>query len=772
MENITNKKTELREIVYCQDDEKSFGDIFVYEPENVEERKLGSLFIVGELRDLPRNCSYIINLLASKIKKEFYSDTKRNPEESLEAGLMEANAVLADLSRQGNGEYIGKLNMICGTYKQKKFYISQIGKIKSLLVRNKNISEIIKEADIPPFSPERVFNNIASGELVEGDVVIFSTPGLFNIFSLEKIKKLSSLDIDKFANELQDKIEEKEEELVSTLIIKIDEGKEKEAIPYTAMEQIEENEPMLVTAAIEEKAEKIALAQTIEEITAEISPNIENDEIKAEPESLFVEPAPTTIKRNKRDSEEGIKKISLSDIIKEYEKLESKSEQNEDRDRNMAEMMSKKEESDFIDLDEKEPSAFNRATDKLKGKAQTIDIKEMIAGFVKKQDKDKEYLNSTQNKNLNLLPNKKIMLFAVLIIAIVGGGYFQSIKKKEVEANELKKYETTLSQSKDKMDQAEIEMISDSNQNAGKLFLEARNLAQKVKDEYDGLDDKADEIITKAQEEIDKIDLVRKVENPEILANFENADAKKIVEVSGVPYVINALEKSVYKINPETKQLEKLAQLAGNLENIIIATSFQNQEILVSDGSKVVNFNPKNNQSGIMEASTATDNFNNFGAYSKFVYFLSPTQNQIYKMQKTGQKLENKTEWLKSGNMQDAISLTIDQYIFVLSSTGEVKKYFIGAEYVDSNNKKFALGQPSDPITSPTQIITIPEKKYIFITEPAKNRVVIFDKQTGSLIKQLTGKDFTGIQNISIDAEEKNITVITDTKVFKAAINQ
>lgn len=770
MKNIKNKKTEIREIVYCQDDEKSFGDIFVYEPENVEEQKLGSLFIVGELRDLPRNCSYIINLLASKIKKEFYSNTKRSSEESLEAGLMEANAVLADLAGQGNGEYIGKLNMVCGTYKHRKFYISQIGKIKSLLVRDKKISQIIKEADVPVFSPERVFNNIASGELIENDVVIFATPGLFNIFSLEKIKKLSAMDIDEFANKLQDKIEEEGEELVSALIIKIEGDKGEGFIDNTEIQQEENVELLSPVLNLEEKTEQLTPIEPIEEEIKEEALPLKED-IETDP-PISAAPVVMTAAEDKKRLDKEIKKISLSDIIKEYEKMEGKSEQTEERDKNMSAMMSKKEDTDFMDLDDKKPNSVSKITDKIRDKAKTAHLGETLKNFFKKTESKEDFPLAKEARNLNLLPNKKLILLIATVVVVVAGSYFQSVKKKEIAAVELKNYEDILSQSKDKMDQAEIEMISDSSKNAGKLFLEARNLAQKVKDEYDGLDSKAEEIITKAQVEIDKIDLVKKIENPEILASFENKDAKKIVEIGNVQYVINNVEKSVYKINQGTKQLEKLAQLDSSLGNIIAVKNFQNQEILISDGSKIANFNPKNNQSGILEETSEIENFNNLTTYSKYVYFLSPNQNQIYKMQKTGQKLESKTEWMKSGNIQDAVSLTIDQYIYVLNSKGEVKKYFIGAEYVDSNNKKFALAQPSDPVTNPTQIITIPEKKYIFITEPSKNRVLIFDKQTGALIKQLTGQDFIGIQDISIDSEEKNVTIITDTKIFKTAINQ
>lgn len=770
MNSTKNKKTEIREIVYCQDDEKSFGDVFVYEPENIDEQRLGNLFIVGELQNLPRNCSYIINLLASKIKKEFYSNTKRTQEESLEAGLMAANGVLSEIARQGNGEYIGKLNMVCGTYKNKKFYISQIGKFKSLLIRGKKISEIVKEEDMQPFSPERVFNNIAGGELMENDMIIFTTHGLLNIFSQDKIRKLAGSNIDDFAGKLQDKIEEEGEELVSALIIKI-EGNEVNGENGTIEEEVIPEESIKPEVAKEESAEKTPdtdIIKTTEEkgteiIAQEQKPQVDTEIPQEIKEPITPKPEKEAIKNSKPQlKKEEIKKVSLSDIIKEYEKMEGQKTAENIGDKGLENIINKKEETNFGDLDDRNDGIVDRIKTfigKIKGETKLPEIA---------QNSKKDLL---EKKRISLIPNKKILIGLSLLVVVGGGFYYSSVKKQEADAAKLKNYQSILSDSKAKMDEAELEIISDSDKNAGKLFMEAKTLAQKVKDEYDGLDQQADEIISKAQQEIDRIDLVQKIENPSLIATISTNSSQKIAEVSGNVYIIDATTKTISKVDKEKQQLQKIADFDSSLGEIKNVTVFQNQEILVSDGSKIASFNPKNSQSYLLEESTELENFGSITAYSKYVYFLSPSQNQIYKTQKNGQKLDGKTDWMKSGNIQDAISITIDQFVYTLSSTGEVRKYFIGSEFVDNNNKKFALGQPSDPITSPDKIMTIPEKKYLFILESKKNRVLVFNKTDGSLIKQLTGTDFNGIYDFSVDLEEKNITIITNSKVFYVPIN-
>jgi serine/threonine protein phosphatase PrpC len=218
-----------------------------------------------------------MNVLASKIKKEFYANTKRGAEESLEAGLAEANKTLADLAEQGNGEYVGRLSMVCGTYRNNKFYLSQIGHIKSLLIREGRIMEIVKDEGSKRVSPKRAFNNIASGELADGDLVFFTTEGLFNILSLEKLRQLgASMKLEEFAHKLQEEIEEEDSDTVSALLIEI-EGEKKKLIEHAVLSLQEE--PALADEALPEKsgereeegpeAEKVPLQEAIESVAAE-----------------------------------------------------------------------------------------------------------------------------------------------------------------------------------------------------------------------------------------------------------------------------------------------------------------------------------------------------------------------------------------------------------------------------------------------------------------------------------------------------------------------
>ena len=101
-------------------------DIFLYEPENIEEASLGGLYMVAEMT-ANSSSFHLINLLSSLIKREYYSLPHRGPTESLEAGLKKANATLSDVANQGNLSWLGKLHFICTAIKEKDIFLTQTG---------------------------------------------------------------------------------------------------------------------------------------------------------------------------------------------------------------------------------------------------------------------------------------------------------------------------------------------------------------------------------------------------------------------------------------------------------------------------------------------------------------------------------------------------------------------------------------------------------------------------------------------------------------------
>ena len=192
-------------------------DLFIHEPQNAEETQLGTLFMLGKIEKIPknkyRNFDFLLSLLISVIKREFYVDSKRPTSKALEASLNKANLYLADFTEKGNVEWIGNLNFICGAFSQNTLHIAQTGESIIKLFRETGISHIENKFPTQKKThPLKTFGNIASGIMLNNDKVILGSKNVLNIASLTSLKELSKENCHKIIENLKILAERKVDE--------------------------------------------------------------------------------------------------------------------------------------------------------------------------------------------------------------------------------------------------------------------------------------------------------------------------------------------------------------------------------------------------------------------------------------------------------------------------------------------------------------------------------------------------------------------------------
>ncbi|HLN18642.1 MAG TPA: hypothetical protein VK255_00545, partial [Patescibacteria group bacterium] len=127
--------------------------------------------------------------LISVIKKEFFSNVKRGTVESFEAALHKANLALSKLAEHEHISWIGKINAICAVTEKNNIHLSQTGSACALLLRAKSLVNISEGGEEENPNPLKTFQEVVSGRLENGDKIIITTGEIFNIFSLEEIKR-------------------------------------------------------------------------------------------------------------------------------------------------------------------------------------------------------------------------------------------------------------------------------------------------------------------------------------------------------------------------------------------------------------------------------------------------------------------------------------------------------------------------------------------------------------------------------------------------------
>ena len=179
---------------------------FVYEPDNIALRDLGTLFGTFIVTDHHEDSGYIVNCLAAAAKKEYFINSRRSVEESFESTLHKINLTLGKLVRDGHINWMGKFHGSIMAIQNRNTYFSVTGEATILLLRNNVLSAISeglsdKEASVHPL---KTFTDISEGLLLTGDKLILSTPELLELLPHALLEReASKLPLDRFAQLLK-----------------------------------------------------------------------------------------------------------------------------------------------------------------------------------------------------------------------------------------------------------------------------------------------------------------------------------------------------------------------------------------------------------------------------------------------------------------------------------------------------------------------------------------------------------------------------------------
>ena len=748
--------------------DNAFCDVFIYEPENIAEQSLGNLCIVGEVSNLTDNSSYLINLLASALKKEFYSNTKRTSLEGLEASLHKANVTLAEFTEQGNVGWIGNLHMACLVFKGNELHFSKVGKIKTFLIREFQATDVgynLIGSEKP--DPLKTFANIASGTLESGDILIIGTPKIFEVFSLEKIKEeITKLDLDSFASLIQESIEDSEEiNIASLLAVKISEKDKEETLPHYEIDVLPSQKKSMA------KSQDIVLP-----------PYGQKDDLKTllEKENIISGDSNQT-----EDLAEDKDKKSFRGRIKAFSETIFDKQMLADFARTIGKrafhifrkILSKtiyffKTEIFplFADLSKK---ALNKIRKTAKKAA--VESKDFTDSFTR-QIADSESRAGLFQKTKIKLSSKKTIAAILFILIVFLTADIVLVKRQKDKKAEFEYYNELLVSSSQKESEAEQAIIYQDFGRARELLKEANSLLSKVAS-FQDLENQARELRQKIESHSDKIDHVNRLSDPELILDFarvgSEVKADGLVKTNGGFYSFGSDNNSIYRLNLTEGSFSRILADSDSLGHFKTATflSGTNEIVFATDTPSLAIYDFSKSSLKKAKINFVSDNLmiKDISSFGANVYLLDVKNNQIYKHARSLGGFRTGKEWIagnQNSDFKNAVSLAIDGNIFVLKSSGEIEKYSRGIK------KDFTASSLIEPLNSPTKIYTEAGFDYLYILDPRHKRIVQYDKATGELINQYTSEKFDDIKDIVIDEKEERMYLLNGRKIFEINIKR
>jgi len=754
-------------------------DSFCYEPENVYERRLGSLFLVGELKNaLPQNLRFLDNFV-SYFKREYYSSPiKFSPEAALKLGLKKTNEFLEGISKSGDVSWLGNLNLAILSFKNFDLNLTKVGAIKILLLRQGQLIDIGKNLefeDIEPY-PLKIFGNMVAGKLAEGDIILVLTKEVFNFFSSPP--KFSE---GKFGRASQNllkeiaKIEPFEEKKLRTIL----KTREKELLKISGVCLL-----LLLTKevwTVKERQKSFTFQQKPEKFSFKkaLYPLI----------NLFTRAAA----KSKRASLSFPPSSRKRDSVAEEEDKSS---------------LTKKRWLFFPNFLSKLTAVAKKFQKLKKVKVKPeIKIPKINISFKKPQIK----ISAIFRKNLALVSS--LILVIILGFFIFKGG----------ERAKLKEYQLTLTGIRENMSQAENYLALNGEENkssssatesrlrdeGGKesealfdfaaarvneknafliykkawqdilLILEEHSFFStprfaRVSKEKSALQGEAVSLKDSIQKSLEKISKLEQVSDPSLLFEFNEKEfiPQKMVFFQNNLYLFSPLANNVYKVNPKGEknvlQINQPFNEAAEFGSQILFFQKPNLVFFFKNNSLVDELRSSSPfaNAQVSEPISLSLPYPDFdpktlAVYRSSIYFLDEKKGEIIKYPAPlTQNKDFPQTWLAKETKKavGAKSIAIDGPIWILNKDNTISQYFGG-------NLKETI--TPDFFPEPENLSSIQASYELFyVLEPAQKRIIVLTK-TGDIIKQYQSEKFDNLKDFAVSEDGKTIWLLNGVKVYQ-----
>lgn len=152
-------------------------------------------------------------------------------------------------------------------------------------------------------------------------------------------------------------------------------------------------------------------------------------------------------------------------------------------------------------------------------------------------------------------------------------------------------------------------------------------------------------------------------------------------------------------------------------------------------------------------------------AYLRFLYILSPENNQIYKYERFSNRYSAPTQYNVNGDLRNSLDMAIDGNVYILKEGGEIVKLFRGEV------QQFIIRQlPEGALSTAAKLYKVFDGNLYFL-DPVQSRVIVVTDggATGeaSYVRQyvLEG-DIGDLQDLYVDPDETLLYVLGEKQLY------
>jgi len=378
----------------------------------------------------------------------------------------------------------------------------------------------------------------------------------------------------------------------------------------------------------------------------------------------------------------------------------------------------------------------------------------------------------SHKENIKQLPiSIKIMVALSMVLLIILVSSVLYIKNKQQKEKSAQFFANNIQIIKNKKDSAESSLIYND-------LTSAFNELQTAKKTLENLDCKENrqEICKKLNNELETLlKKIRKIYtiSPELLADWDKLSTQNQTQAQK----IFLIDKKIIGFNTDNSNISAYNLLSKSSEPVSLDISLNNintaavpkendYAILIYDKNKLAKFETKNNSWKKVDISYSNENaeIDSASVYSRRLYTLDSANNQIYRHDPINSGFGSGREWIKDNstiNLQKGASLAIDGDVFALNNNGELYKFSSGEK------QEFNIQGLDPALVSADALWTYYELNYLYILDSNNKRLIILNKEDGSLKKQITAEKFVKPTDMVIDEKNDVGYILDSNKLYK-----
>jgi len=354
------------------------------------------------------------------------------------------------------------------------------------------------------------------------------------------------------------------------------------------------------------------------------------------------------------------------------------------------------------------------------------------------------------------------------VVLMIGLGFLTT---SHLASKEQKRFEKQVSTIEETIEQASGALIYKDENQARVLFKQAQDLLSALPKNKPDREARAQKIQNEIDVAMNELRKIVMIPNPIVLGDVQDSaqgTTGTAMVTSGSDIFVAGSDQRVYQFDRLQK---KFTVLTANPLSSPIAH-------LRADEGNIFAFDANRNLTEIKKGATEAtplpltwdhQNWKDVVAYANRLYVLqsSPqdTDSQIIRFNQSGETFGDGKNWITSRTspLTNAVSLTIDGALYVLEPNGIIKRFENGSE----TGWNAELIEPA--FETATNIWTLPQSAYLYVLEPARKRLVVFEKKTGAFVVQYTSDAFTDLKDVSVDEKGYTIYLLGGSKLYSIA---